>query len=197
MTSSAEQREFQQWAQEWQTGAPQEPASEKQIRHYVQRRRGLVWAFLVTDFIVAAIALPFLVYLGVTTDSGAQRLAMLLLASITVGAVSFGWWNWRGVLRASATSVSDYITISEERLRRMRMAWRMAWLVLGAQIAVYALWIPDHLHAGGTPATPGQLRFAWAWLTGFSLAAAAGLVWFGGWLKRDAERFSALRRELE
>lgn len=197
MTKSDEYLDFQRWSRDWQAGSTRDVSTDEQIRHYVKRRSGLVWWFLASDFIVAGIALPVLAYLGVAAETRAELLAMLSLASITIGAVGFGWWNWRGVLRASAANVSEYIAISEERLRRMRMAWRIAWLVLAAQVAVYVLWIPGHLHAGGTPPTPGQLRFAWAWLAGLSLAAVFGLLWFGRWLQRDAARFAALRRELE
>lgn len=197
MSEFDERLDFKQWATEWQAGGIRDTATDEQIRHYVKKRGGLVWSFLVTDFVIAGIALPLLVYLGIATDSDAQRLAMLSLASITIGAVGFGWWNWRGVLRASAASVSEFIAISEERLRRMRLAWRIAWFVLAAQVVVYVLWIPSQLQAGGTPPSPGQLRFAWGWLAGFTLAAVMGLLWFGRWLKRDAARFEAIRRDLE
>lgn len=197
MSKLDERRQFKQWAVEWQASGTRSVESAEQIRHYVKKRGGLVWSFVVTDFIIGGVALPILVYLGVATDNDAQRLAMIALGSITVGAIGFGWWNWRGVLRASASSVSEYVAISAERLRRMRLAWRIAWVVLAAQIVVYVLWIPTQLHNGDAPPSPGQLRFAWGWLFGFVLAAVAGLLWFGRWLKRDAARFEALRRELE
>jgi hypothetical protein len=183
-------------AGDWQA-APYNEESAEEIRHYVAKRSGLLWSFAMVDAVIAGIALPVLLYFGIATESKVQRLAMIALASITIATVAFGWWNSRGVLRASATSVSEYVAISAERLRRMRLAWRIAWLVLAAQVTVYVWWIPSRLHAGGIPPSPVQLRFAWAFLAGLVLVAVVGLLWFNRWLKRDTARFEALRRELE
>jgi len=181
---------------DWQA-APYDAASAEQIRHYVKQRTGLLWSIAVADFVVGGIALPVLVYLGVTTTRDAERMAMMGLASITIAAVMFGWWNRRGVLRSSATTIADYVAISAERLRRMRMAWRIGWAVLVAEVIVFAIWIWNRLYSGPAAPDPGAERFAWAWLGGFTLAAIAGLVYFGRWLNRDAARFEGLRRELE
>jgi len=43
----------------------------------------------------------------------------------------------------------------------------------------------------------GDRNLAWGWLGGFTLLAVFALVKFGRWLERDAERFIALKRELE
>ncbi|HYE86907.1 MAG TPA: hypothetical protein VEA16_11165 [Vicinamibacterales bacterium] len=196
MTTADDQREFAQWAQQWQAAAPQDVSTAEQIRHYVKRRGGLVWSFVVTDFVIGGIALPILLYFGVMTTSDVQRFAMFSLASMTVAAVGFGWWNWRGVLRASAASVSDHIAISAERIRRMRLALRVAWLLLAAEDIVFTVWIWNRLYSDGPPAA-GAALFTWTWLIGFSLVAVAGLVFFGRWLERDAARFEAMRQELE
>jgi hypothetical protein len=122
---------------------------------------------------------------------------MLALASITVAAVMLGWWNRRGVLRSSATTIADYVAISAERLRRMRMAWRLGWMVLAAQVFFFTIWIWDRLYSGARTVSPGEARFAWSWLSLFTLLAVGALVMFGRWLRRDAERFDELKRELE
>jgi hypothetical protein len=192
-----EQRDFLEWSQDWQAGAERDVATEEQIRHYVAKRGSFIYSMVLTDFIIGGIALPILLYLGVYTTSDVERYSMLGLASITVGTVCFGWWNWRSVLRASATSVSEYIAISNERFRRMRLAVRVGWMVLVAQVVIYSIWIPSHVHSGGLPPSPGALRFAWTWLAGFAGAAAIGLIFFSRWLERDAARFESLQRELE
>ena len=189
-------RELTQWAADWQAAEPDADSAE-QIRHYVQRRGGLVWSWMVTDFVIGGIALPILAYLGWAAESDIERMAMIALASITIAAVGFGWWNWRGVLRSSATSVTEYVAISAERLRRMRMAWRLGWIVLAAQVIVFTIWIWDHLYSGARPHSAEAERFAWMWLGGMTMAAIGGLLWFGRWIRRDTERFDALRRELE
>jgi hypothetical protein len=195
MTSERDQ-DLKSWTADWQA-APHDAESAEQIRHYVKRRSGLFWSFAVADFVIGGLALPVLLYLGIATKSDVERMAMLALASITVAAVMLGWWNRRGVLRSSATTIADYVAISAERLRRMRMAWRLGWMVLAAQVFFFTIWIWDRLYSGARTVSPGEARFAWSWLSLFTLLAVGALVMFGRWLRRDAERFDELKRELE
>lgn len=195
--SLQDDRDFQQWQQDWQAGQSRDITTEEQIRHYVKRRGGLIWSFVVADFVIGGIALPILAYLGVYARSDVERFAMFGLGGMTIAAVSFGWWNWRGVLRAAAATTAEYVAISAERLRRMRLAWRVALAVLFAEVLIFTAWIWDHLYSGARAHDRGTEVFAWTWLGGFTLAAMAGLVWFRRWLNRDAERFAALRRELD
>lgn len=195
--STQDDRDLQQWTKEWQADTPRDIMTEEQIRHYVKRRSGLLWSFLVSDFVIGAIALPFLVYFSVAARSDVERLSMISLTSITIATIGFGWWNWRGVLRSSAANTAEYLAISAERLRRMRLAWRIGWIVLSGEVVVFVIWIWDHLYSGARPHDSGAERFAWGWLAGFSLVAVVSLVWFGRWITRDAERLEALRRELD
>lgn len=187
--------DLKEWVGDWQA-APSDADSADEIRHYVKRRTGLLWSFAVADLVISAIALPVLAYIGLASTSDIERMAMLSLASITVATVMFGWWNRRGVLRSSATTMTDYVAISAERLRRMRMAWRIGWVVLIAEVIVFSIWINDRLYSGRI-AGPGEEQFAWAWLAGFSLLAVFGLLKFGQWIARDADRFEALINELD
>jgi len=194
--TSRDDLDLKEMVDDWQA-APYDAAAAEQIRHYVARRGGLFWSFAVADFVVGGIALPVLVYLGLVSRTDVERMAMLGLASITVAAVMFGWWNRRGVLRSSATTIADYVAISAERLRRMRMAWRVSWLVLAAEVVVLSIWVWDRTHSSTSPIAAANQPFAWGWLGGFTLLAVFALVKFGRWLERDAERFIALKRELE
>jgi hypothetical protein len=187
MTTREDHRAFAEWSREWQTTGTSAPAPAAEIRDYVRRRGSVVRSFLVADLAIGAVMLPVLVFLAIRADQPVERVAMLALATITIGAVAFGWWNWRGIISSSAVSVSEYVALSLERLRRMRLAWRFAWVVLASEVIVFTIWIRDQPSAG---------VFAWAWLIGFSLAAAIGLVVFGRWLRRDAARFDALRRSI-
>lgn len=101
------------------------------------------------------------------------------------------------MVASSAATAAVFVTLSLDRLRRMRIAWRFAWVVLVGEVAVFAIWIRDQLYSVPAPPGPGSELFAWAWLGGFSLAAAAGLVMVGRWLRRDAARFDALRQAYE
>lgn len=188
--------ELKKWAADWQA-APPDIESAERIRHYVKRRGALLWWWFIIDFVVAGVALPILFYLGWMAEAAVERFAMLGLASITIATACFGWWNWRGVIRSSATSVSEYMAISAERLRRMRLAWRIGWLVLSAQVAVFTIWIWEKLYSGRLPYNAGAERFAWSMLVGMTIAALFGLIIYGRWIRRDTKRFAALRREFE
>ena len=109
-------------------------------------------------------------------------------SSITIAAVIFGWWNRRGVLRSSATTIAEYVAISAERLRRMRTAARIGWLVLVAEVVFFSIWIWDRVNSGARSVTRGEEIFAWSWLALFTVIGAAGLIAFGRWLDRDAAR---------
>jgi hypothetical protein len=187
--------DLREWIADWHA-APEPADSTSQIRRYVSRRTSLLWSFAVADLVIGLIALPVVIYVGATSNNDVERMAMLLLASITIAAVIFGWWNRRGVLRSSATSIADYVMISSERLRRMRTAWRVGWAILVAEVIAFTAWIADRLYSGARAAAPGEAQFAWTWLAGFALLAVFGLAKFGRWISRDTERFEALRREL-
>ena len=194
MTSNND-RDLEQWAADWQA-APDAVKSAEQIRRHVTQRTGLFWSFAVADFVIGALALPVLLYLGVATRSNVEGLAMMALASIVVATVMFGWWNRRGVLRSSANTIADHIAISAERLRRMRTACRIGWVVLAGEVIFFSIWIWDRLYSGARSVTPGEERFAWSWLSAFTLLAVFALVKFGRWLERDEARFEALKQEL-
>ena len=93
--------------------------------------------------------------------------------------------------------VAEYVAMSAERLRRMRLAWRIGWVVLAGEVAVFTIWIWDHLYSGLRPHDAAAERFAWGWLSGMTMPRVVGLLYFGRWIRRDTERFDALRRELE
>jgi hypothetical protein len=199
MTANEDHPNFTNWAQDWQAGAPaaDDAASVERIRQYVTRRGRLVRSFRVADFVVGAIALPVLGYRAWIADNDIERAAMIGLAAITIAATAFGWWNSRGILQASATTTSEYAALSAERLRRLRFGWRMAWVVLLAQVVVFTIWIWNRLYSSANPPHPRVEQLSWAWLAGFTLIAVVSLLWFGRWLSRDAARFEDLRRELD
>lgn len=195
--SAPDDRDLQQWTRDWQAGMPHDVSSEEQIRRYVKRRSRLLWSFMVSECAIGAVALPILIYFSVAATNEVERLSMISLASIVIAALGFGWWNWRGVLGSSAASTAEHLAISAERLRRLRLAWRVGWLILIGEVVVFVIWIWDHLYSGVHPLDSGAERFAWGWLAGFTLVAVVWLVWLGRWITRDAARFEALRRELE
>jgi hypothetical protein len=100
-------------------------------------------------------------------------------------------------VRSSATAVAEYVAISAERHRRMRVAWRIGWAILIGEVSVMTIWIWDHLYSGVRPHNAAAERFAWGWLGFMTIAALIGLLYFGRWIERDADRFEALKRDFE
>jgi hypothetical protein len=125
-----------------------------------------------------------------------ERWAMALLALITMAAMCVGWWNWRGSLMASANTTAEFVSVSAERLRRMRHAWRIGWIVLIAEVAVFVVWIWNNLYGQRVPHTALAERFAWGWLAAMTLSAVIFLLWIDRRIRRDVEKFDALKREL-
>ena len=187
--------ELQEWASDWQTGSEGESSADA-IRLYAEGRRGFMWSWVLSEFAVGGIALPILAYRGWMTTDQIERWAMWLLALITVAAMSVGWWNWRGSLLASTRTTAEYVSVSTERLRRMRQAWRVGWGVLAAEVAVFSVWIWNLVYGQGAAPTAFAERFAWSWLALMSLSAVVFLLWMDRWIRRDAEKFESLKREL-
>ena len=197
MTTGNEHRGFEQWAEDWQADAPRQAGSADDIRRYVKRRATVMWSLVVADCMIVGIALPILIYLALTARNEVERLTMSSLALMTIATAAFSWWNWQGVLRASASSVTDYIEISVERIKRMRLATRAGWIVLTAELVIFTIWVRDRLYSGDAPRSQNEEFFAWTWLIVIAMAFIAGLIAFGRWQARDTLRFEALRKELE
>lgn len=187
--------ELKAWTSDWQTGGSEEGSAEA-IRLYAQGRGRFMWTWILGEFAVAGVALPVLTYLGGMATDLVERWAMALLAVITITAVSVGWWNWRGALLASARTTAEFVAVSAERLRRMRQAWRIGWIVLVAEVVVFSVWIWDMLYTGTRDHTAFAERFSWGWLAFMSLAAVAFLWRMDRWIRRDEEKFESLKREL-
>lgn len=184
--------ELKEWTADWQAGSEQASTADA-IRLYAQGRNRFMWTWVLSELTVGAIALPVLGYMGWMAPDAIQRWAMWLLALITIAAMSVGWWNWRGSLLASARTTAEYLAVSTERLRRMRQAWRIGWIVLAAQVAVFSVWIWTRLSG---PASTMSVRFAWGWLLFMTLCGVGFMWWMNRRIRRDVETFEALKREL-
>ena len=187
--------ELREWTSDWQA-VNESDSSGEAIRLYAQGRRNFMWAWVLSELTVGAIALPLLAYVGWIATDVVERWTMWLLALTTVAAICVGWWNWQGSLLASARTTAEYVAVSTERLRRMRQAWRVGWAVLAAEVILFSVWIWNSLHADTGAHTPFAERFSWGWLAFMSLAAVVFLLRMDGWIRRDAEKFAALTREL-
>lgn len=187
--------ELTAWTSDWQSGTEPESSADA-IRQYAQGRSRFMWRWMLSELAVGVVALPVLAYLAWNAADAVERSAMGLLAAITVAAMSVGWWNWRGSLLASAHTTTEFVAVSAERLRRMRQAWRIGWIVLIAEVMVFSVWIWNMLYAGTRDHTPFAERFSWGWLAFMSLMAVAFLLRMHRWIQRDEQKFEELKREL-
>ena len=188
--------ELGEWTSDWQAGGESDSSADA-IRLYAQGRRGFMLAWALSELTAGAIALPLVAYLGWVATDQIERWAMWLLALMTVSAMCVWWWNWQGSLLASVRTTAEYLTVSTERLRRMRQACRMGWFVLIAAVAIFSVWIWNRLDAGAGAHTAFAERFSWGLLAIMTLSAVAFLVRMDRWIRRDAANFEELKRELE
>lgn len=185
---------LREWATVWQN-VPVRATSSVDIERFVRTRgRRLRW-WVAGELLVGGVALPVLLYIAATTSRSVERGVMLSLAVVTLGAGAFTLWNWRGMLRASAWTTTRYVEFCGSLVHRKRLAWRVAWWVLGAEVSVLAVWIWDRFHPTGRQSlAPRAEALAWIWLGGLTLAAVAVLIQVRRWIARDAITAETLGR---
>jgi hypothetical protein len=140
--------------------------------------------------------LSFLLWRALIDPDPVGRLAMGLLALITVSALAFSWVNWRGAIRTSTGTTTAFLSLSLERLRRLRRGLYAGWSILAAEIAIFVPWIWHRLYAGAGPPSEAAERFAWGLLGGVTLLGVALLAGLHAWARREARMLDGLKREL-
>ncbi len=193
MTGSTD-REWQDWARDWQAAESATPASDA-IRQYVHHRSRLLRIWRAGEALVAAVFLPFLVHRAVTHTDPLERLAMAMLALITVGAIAFSWWNWRGATRTAGETTTSFVALSTERARRLLRGIAFGWLILAGEVAVFVPWVWHRLYGIGTTPSTLAVVLTWAFLALMTASGASYLVWLRRWARRDIAAFEALERE--
>ena len=194
MTTSPD-RELQQWMDAWHADAGERTAPDA-IRAHVRRRTIQLAVWLAGEAAVCAIALALVAGAAMRLDDPLDRLAMALLALIATGALGLSWWNWGGTIRASATTTSEFVALSAERLRRLRRAIALGWGILGAEVLVLTPWVWHRLYGGITPPSADVERFGWGLLAALTSFAALLLGALQLWARREARRLEELRDEL-
>lgn len=179
--------ELQAWMADWAAGAERLDAPEV-IREHVRRRTRLLTAWVIGELATVSIIVAFLVRYAVTNPDPIQRVTMALLVTISIGALAFSFWNWRGAWRPSADTTTEFLAVSRNRLRRFRRAARAGWIVLLAEAVVFVPWV--WLRAGA--------RWdAWAFLCAMLASGAWFLVKSARWAAREGELLDELAHELD
>ena len=194
--TSAPDRELQQWLDTWQTVAEPQTGAEA-IRGYVARRSRMLAVGFCTEVTICTVALLFLLYLALTETDPVEMLAMGALAMIAGGSLLFSLWNWRTVLRNLSSTTADFVTLSIDRVRRMRRAIRFGWGILVSEVLVFVPWIWRQLYAGSQPPSASAERFAWGLLVVVTALALLFLIGLQRWISREARILDGLMNELE
>jgi hypothetical protein len=188
-------RDWSTWTEDWlAAGEPEAPAA--QIREYVRRRSRWIGIWVAADSMVGAAVLGFLLHRVVTHPDVLEKVAMGMLALITIGAVAFSWWNWRGAIRATSESTATFLDLSADRSRRLLRSIRAGWILLTLQAAVFTPWVWHRVYGNGRVPSAGQELFGWGLLVGLLGTAAIALYALRRWAIRDAQALDYLRREL-
>lgn len=193
MTSS--DRELQEWIDAWQADAG-DRVDPDTIRAHVRRRSVQLGLWLAGEIVVAGLAMALVIGAALATTDPVDRLAMALLTVIVAGALALSWWNWRGTVRATAKTTSEYVQLSVERWRRLRRAIVLGWYLLGAEVLVLAPWVWHRLYGGPTPPSADAERFGWGLLLALTTLAALLLGALHVWARREGERVATLEREV-
>jgi hypothetical protein len=187
--------ELQRWMDDWQASeVPGTPPAR--IRDHVRRRSRLLALWIAGEAIVGVGGLAFVLYWIVAVPDRVHQLLMSALAAVIIAVLVFDVWNWRGTLRASAEDTRTFMILSIERLRRVRRAIGVSWLLLAMQVAVFTPWIAYRLYYREPAATMGQQVFAWGLLIGMSASAIVWTRFAARWVDRDTDVLESLAREL-
>lgn len=191
----SEQQQLAGWMRDWQAADAAAPPEES-IRAFVERRtrRLVLWAAI--DGVIGAGFLAFLLHRVVTHPDPIEKLAMGLLAVITVGTVAFSVWNWRGVRRSASETTRAFVSLSIERARRLRRAIQAGWIVLASEVAVFVPWVSYRLYGRGDVPSRGEERFGWGFLAAMTSLAVVFLLAMSAKASRDERTLADLREEI-
>lgn len=181
--------DLERWTAAWRAGAPDAAGLAGKARR--ERRWLLVW--ITADWTAGLALIGFAAWLWFADGSLVMRFAAAGIVVLTVAALAFTTWNWRGSLAEDHASAARFLALAEKRSRARLRYVRFGWWVLAADLIVIAgahlLLFLDEGPAR-LPAMMGMTVVAVA-------AAAAILAWWGKRERRRAERLADLRRAIE
>ena len=181
--------EFQEWMRTWHEPDVSPPAGDA-LRGYVRRRSAVLMTWVVVETTMAIVATALLVYLAVSRPDPIERGVMGALALACAAALLFGWWNWRGLLRAVGETTAVYLELSTARLLRHRRALMAGWVLLGVEMAALTPWVWYRTRADASIAI-----WPWVLLVTLGVLAAVWLTAIGRWVRREEAIVEGLRRE--
>jgi hypothetical protein len=180
--------EIERWTAAWRAGTPAAGGLAVKAR----RERRLLFAWIAADWIAGAALLVLAAWLWIDDGSAAMRFAAAGIVVLTVAALAFTTWNWRGSLADEQVSAAEFLALAERRSRARLRYVRFGWWVLAADLVVIAgahALLDQGEGAGRLPSMIGMTAAAMA-------AAALALWWWQARERRRATRLAELRRAL-
>lgn len=183
--------DLQDWIRDWQQTTPGPRPAPETLARLVRRRSMQLRVWIIGEWVVGLVGLIAVSYLALTMRDPIERTAMAMLAAICVGALAFGWVNWRGAFDGVGASTTAYLDLSMRRLDRIRRALVAGWILLTAELAVMTPWIWYRRALLPAPAP------VWPWVLLIVMcgSAAVGMVLAGRWLRRETVMVERLLAE--
>jgi hypothetical protein len=163
----------------------------ERVRRHVRHRSRLFLVWIVGEAVVGFGMLAFLAWMAVARPDPVERLAMVLFAVITVGALAFACWNWLTGRPPVTETTATYLAVSEQRCRALSRAVRAAWVILAAEAVVFVPFL------GYTVGSPASRPAPWLFLAVMLAAGAGASDVLGRWTAREKRIVDEMRRDLE
>ena len=181
-------RELERWTAAWRAGSP----AATDLASKARRERTWLFAWIASDWIVGLALLGVAAWLWIADGTAVMRFAAAGIVVLTVAALAFTTWNWRGSLADEQASAAEFLALAERRSRARLRYVRFGWWVLAADLVIIAgahwlMYVDEG--ARRLPAMIGMTIVAIA-------AAAAILFWWGRRERSRAQRLAAMRQAL-
>lgn len=182
-------RDMDRWAANWRDDTKSAATDLARMAH---RERRIIYAWIAIDWIVGAGLLAFAAWLWFDDGSPVMRFAAGGIVALTVAALAFVTYNWRGSLAADRASAADFLAQARRRSHARLRYVRFGWWILAADLVVIASAALIEFRADGTARLPSMLGMA-------ALATAAAALILFTWGRRErrrAARLAALERAI-
>lgn len=180
--------DIERWTAAWREGTPIATDLARGARR--ERRWLLAWIALDCTFGLALIV--FGGWLWFIVDSPSLRFVAAGIVALTVTALAFLMWNWRGTLADELSSATEFLALARRRSRARLRYVRFGWWILVADLVIIVGYHGLQLREGLQP-TGRAIATAAAVIA----AGAAIILLWGRYERRRADRLEALQKAMD
>jgi hypothetical protein len=181
-------RDLERWTAAWREGTP--PAVDLARMAARERRWLAAWIALDWAFGLGFIAVAGWLWFVVGTAS--LRFVAVGIVALTVTALAYISWNWRGAFADDRSPTADYLALAGRRSRARLRYVRFGWWILAADIAIIGGYHGlEFIREGSLPS--GQALATAALVL---VATAIFILWWERRERRRGARIEDLRRAL-